>query len=70
MLKFFSGLLNRFGKDFEGIDSSLSDNLGRSIMYTLNVVTTFVTLTYAGGWPFLLAALCILALYFDSKLAV
>ncbi|KAJ3515541.1 hypothetical protein NLJ89_g1687 [Agrocybe chaxingu] len=36
-------LLNRFGKDFEGIDSSLSDNFGRSIMYGLSAFTTIAT---------------------------
>ncbi|KAH9811640.1 hypothetical protein DFH28DRAFT_433779 [Melampsora americana] len=39
-------LLNRFGKDFEGIDSSLPDNLGRSLMYGLNVATTIVSIAF------------------------
>ncbi|KIJ23785.1 hypothetical protein M422DRAFT_275570 [Sphaerobolus stellatus SS14] len=48
-------LLNRFGKDFEGIDSSLSDNFGRSFINALSVITTIVAVTYVGGLPFLLA---------------
>jgi ABC-type multidrug transport system fused ATPase/permease subunit len=56
-------LLNRFGKDFEGIDSSLSDNLGRSTMYLLSTLTTFVTLIYIGGWPFF-ALILVLSLFY------
>ncbi|ESK87928.1 atp-binding cassette transporter [Moniliophthora roreri MCA 2997] len=49
-------LLNRFGKDFEGIDSSLSDNFGRTVMYGLSSVTTLVTVSFVGGFPFIIAA--------------
>ncbi|KAH7096201.1 multidrug resistance-associated ABC transporter [Auriculariales sp. MPI-PUGE-AT-0066] len=49
-------LLNRFGKDFEGIDSTLSDNFGRSIVNGLSVATTICSVTYVGGLPFLVAA--------------
>jgi ABC-type multidrug transport system fused ATPase/permease subunit len=59
-------LLNRFGKDFEGIDSSLSDNFGRSFMNALSVVTTLVTISVVGGLPFLVAAIAIGALYYNS----
>lgn len=48
----------------------MSDNLGRSIIYTLNVLTTFVTITYVGGWPFLVAALVIFSFYVDSMCAL
>lgn len=48
-------LLNRFGKDFEGIDSSLSDNFGRSIMYALSAATTIITISVVGGLPFICA---------------
>ncbi|KAH8996013.1 ATP-binding cassette transporter [Lactarius akahatsu] len=47
-------LLNRFGKDFEGIDSSLSDNFGRSTVNGLSVTTTFTTLSIVGGPQFFL----------------
>ncbi|KAL4079580.1 hypothetical protein J3A83DRAFT_4368342 [Scleroderma citrinum] len=46
-------LLNRFGKDFEGIDSSMADNFGRSIFYGLAAVTTIVTVSVIGGIPFI-----------------
>ncbi|KAI0066796.1 multidrug resistance-associated ABC transporter [Artomyces pyxidatus] len=59
-------LLNRFGKDFEGIDSSLSDNFGRSIINGLSVVTTLITITYVGGPPFFLCAVLIGTLYFND----
>ncbi|KZP24934.1 hypothetical protein FIBSPDRAFT_888399 [Athelia psychrophila] len=42
-------VLNRFGQDFEGIDSNMSDNFGRSIMYGLSAVTTFITISVIGG---------------------
>ncbi|CCM00229.1 uncharacterized protein FIBRA_02257 [Fibroporia radiculosa] len=58
-------LLNRFGKDFEGIDSNLPDNFGRSMAYGLSAATTFVTITYVGGFPFLLASIIFGALYYS-----
>ncbi|EKM77362.1 hypothetical protein AGABI1DRAFT_130448 [Agaricus bisporus var. burnettii JB137-S8] len=54
-------LLNRFGKDFEGIDSSLSDNFGRSIIYALSAITTLITISIIGGLPFVFAALILVA---------
>ncbi|KAI0312306.1 multidrug resistance-associated ABC transporter [Amylostereum chailletii] len=59
-------LLNRFGKDFEGIDSSLADNFGRSIMYGLSAAMTLVTITYVGGPPFLISALALGSLYYKA----
>ncbi|KAI0338006.1 ATP-binding cassette transporter [Trametopsis cervina] len=58
-------LLNRFGKDFEGVDSNLPDNFGRSVMYGLSAVTTMISITFVGGFPFLLAAIIIGSLYFS-----
>jgi len=58
-------VLNRFGKDFEGIDSNLSDNFGRSIMYGLSATTTLVTVSYVGGIPFILAAIVLGAIYWN-----
>ena len=60
-------LLNRFGKDFEGIDSNLSDNFGRSAMYGLSALTTLATITFVGGAPFLAATLVLGVLYFNCK---
>lgn len=37
-------LLNRFGKDLEGVDSSLADNLGKTLIYGLNVSVTFISI--------------------------
>ena len=62
-------LLNRFGKDFEGVDSSLPANFGRSVMYGLSAATTFVSITFVGGLPFLLAAIILGSLYFSGELA-
>ncbi|KAJ7485641.1 multidrug resistance-associated ABC transporter [Mycena latifolia] len=50
-------VLNRFGKDFEGIDSSLSDNFGRSTMYFISSITTILTISVVGGVPFVIASL-------------
>ncbi|KAF8627345.1 hypothetical protein AX15_004416 [Amanita polypyramis BW_CC] len=58
-------LLNRFGKDFEGIDSTLSDNFGRSIMYFLSAMTTVVTVSVIGGPLFILAAIILGFLYYN-----
>ena len=58
-------LLNRFGKDFEGIDSSLSDHFGRSIIYGLSALTTFVTISVVGGWPFLAVTLLVGVFYYQ-----
>lgn len=58
-------LLNRFGKDFEGLDSSIADNLGRTIMYALSVVVTFITVTYVGGVRFFALASIMALLYYN-----
>lgn len=58
-------LLNRFGKDFEGIDSSLSDNFGRSIINALSVTTTLCSITYVGGLSFGVAAGLIGTIYWN-----
>ncbi|KAL5499202.1 hypothetical protein ACEPAH_1720 [Sanghuangporus vaninii] len=58
-------LMNRFGKDFEGIDSSLSDNFGRSVFYFMSALTTFVTITIVGGPVFFVAALILGVLYYN-----
>ncbi|KAL1738850.1 ABC transporter type 1, transmembrane domain-containing protein, partial [Schizophyllum fasciatum] len=58
-------VLNRFGKDFEGIDSSLSDNFGRTAMYTLSTATTVITVSVVGGPPFVAAAIVIAFFYYQ-----
>ncbi|GBE87301.1 ATP-dependent bile acid permease [Sparassis crispa] len=58
-------LLNRFGKDFEGVDSNLPDNFGRSVAYGLSALTTFVTISIVGGLPFVIAAIVLGILYYN-----
>lgn len=36
-------------------------------MYGLSVVTTYVTITFVGGLPFLLVAVILIFLYYSSK---
>lgn len=60
-------LLNRFGKDFEGIDSSLSDNFGRSIQYALSAVATLISVSVVGGPPFVFAALILGVVYWNGE---
>ncbi|KAG6899520.1 hypothetical protein C0995_005779, partial [Termitomyces sp. Mi166 len=59
-------LLNRFGKDFEGIDSSLSDNFGRSVMYGLSAATTVITVSVVGGLPFIIAMCLLGIIYYNA----
>ncbi|KIY69721.1 multidrug resistance-associated ABC transporter [Cylindrobasidium torrendii FP15055 ss-10] len=59
-------VLNRFGKDFEGIDSNLSDNFGRSVMYGMSSVTTLVTICVVGGWQFIIPAIALGGLYYNT----
>ncbi|KAG8745725.1 hypothetical protein FRC10_007205 [Ceratobasidium sp. 414] len=72
-------LLNRFGKDFEVSTSNhryfcltinlgtkgIADNLGRTIMYGLSVVVTFITVTYVGGLRFFILASIMGMLYYN-----
>ncbi|KAF9531155.1 multidrug resistance-associated ABC transporter [Crepidotus variabilis] len=58
-------LLNRFGKDFEGVDSSLSDNFGRSFVYLLSATTTIVTVSVIGGLPFIIAVVFLGTIYWS-----
>ncbi|TDL21435.1 ATP-binding cassette transporter [Rickenella mellea] len=59
-------LLNRFGKDFEVIDSSLSDNFGHSFMYVLSATVTMTTVSVVGGPPFVIAAIILGLLYWNA----
>lgn len=52
-----------------GIDSSLSDNFGRSIIYGLSAATTIITVSVVGGLPFIAAAIVLGILYYNGKLA-
>ena len=64
-------LLNRFGKDIEGLDSEMADHcehtlqqirvchaylpVVRSLSYGGDVLVTFVSIAYIGGLPFVVA---------------
>ncbi|KAJ7147015.1 multidrug resistance-associated ABC transporter, partial [Mycena epipterygia] len=61
-------LLNRFGKDFEGLDSNLSDNFGRSTIHVMSVITTVCAISFVGGPPFVVAAFFIGIIYYQSGL--
>ncbi|KAJ7717035.1 multidrug resistance-associated ABC transporter [Mycena metata] len=58
-------VLNRFGKDFEGIDSSLSDNFGRSTVYFISSITTIFTISFVGGIPFIIASVVTGIFYYN-----
>ncbi|KAG8779851.1 hypothetical protein FRC12_023787 [Ceratobasidium sp. 428] len=78
-------LLNRFGKDFEGLDSSkyiqqtvgilakqarckeIADDLGHTFVYALNILVTFVTITYVGGARF--AAVSVVMAFISYQIA-
>ena len=66
-------MFNAFSREFEvlicaaGIDSSLSDNFGRSIIYALSASTTIVTVSVVGGPVFIVAALLLGAVYWNGK---
>ncbi|KAK4686614.1 hypothetical protein P7C73_g3512, partial [Tremellales sp. Uapishka_1] len=59
-------LLNRFGKDIEGLDSATADHFVRSLGYGLQVIVTFVSITYVGGLPFFVAACLITYVYYAA----
>jgi hypothetical protein len=50
------------------IDSSLSDNFGRSIIYALSASTTLLTVSVVGGLPFVVVILILSAVYWNGKL--
>ena len=49
-----------------GIDSNLSDDFGRSIMYGLSGLTTIITVSYVGGLPFIFATFILGILYWNG----
>ncbi|TFK22452.1 ATP-binding cassette transporter [Coprinopsis marcescibilis] len=59
-------LLNRFGKDFEGIDSSLADNFGRTAFTAVSAFTTIITVSVVGGIPFILTIMALGVLYYNA----
>ena len=58
-------LLNRFGKDFEGIDSRLPNHFGQSLKYGMSALATFATISIVGGWPFVAVTFLASVFYFQ-----
>jgi hypothetical protein len=50
-----------------GIDSSLSDNFGRTAVGALSVITTFLTISIVGGPQFVLFIVIIGSLYWNGE---
>jgi hypothetical protein len=50
-----------------GVDSSLSDNFGRTIVGGLSVITTFLSIGIAGGPRFFLFIILIASPYWNSE---
>ena len=50
-----------------GIDSSLADHFGRSVMYGLSGLTTIITVSYVGGFPFIFATFVLGIVYWNGK---
>ncbi|KAH6905512.1 hypothetical protein BKA70DRAFT_1564861 [Coprinopsis sp. MPI-PUGE-AT-0042] len=48
-----------------GIDSSLADNFGRTIITTLSAVTTIVAVSFVGGLPFVAIIFLLAILYYN-----
>ena len=51
-----------------GIDSTLSDNFGRSLMYALSALTTLVTVSVVGGPLFIFALSLLGMVYYNGKI--
>ncbi len=62
-------LLNRFGKDFEGIDSSLADNLGNSVENGASLAITLGAITFVGG-PLFALAVAVLGVFYYHRMGL
>lgn len=51
-----------------GIDSSLANNFGRSLINMLSVTTTLITISVIGGVPFILAMICLGFVYYHCEI--
>ncbi|KAK7061300.1 multidrug resistance-associated ABC transporter [Favolaschia claudopus] len=61
-------LLNRFGKDFEGIDSDLADHLGHCVLLCLGAITSLVTIAFIGGIPFVIIVIILGVFFYNATL--
>ena len=50
-----------------GIDSNLSDDFGRSVVYGLSGLTTIITVSFVGGLPFIFATFVLGIVYWNGK---
>ena len=50
-----------------GIDSSLSNDFGRSVMYGLAGITTISIVSFVGGLPFIFASFVLGIVYWNGK---
>ena len=49
------------------IDSNLSDDFGRSVVYGLSGLTTIITVSFVGGLPFIFATFVLGIVYWNGK---
>ncbi|EIN12781.1 multidrug resistance-associated ABC transporter [Punctularia strigosozonata HHB-11173 SS5] len=56
-------LLNRFGKDFEVIDSQMAEQFGRSVFMGLDMTVVFIIVCYVGGIMFIIPFLALGLVY-------
>ncbi|KAF8211647.1 ATP-binding cassette transporter [Mycena galopus ATCC 62051] len=61
-------VLNRFGKDFEGIDNDLSEHLGYCIVHGMGAVVSIATMAFVGGLPFTIPIFVIGVLFYNAVL--
>lgn len=59
--------LYTFHTRISGIDSTLSDNFGRSIMFGISTSVTIITVSAVGGIPFIVAAILLGTVYYNSR---
>ncbi|KPV72284.1 uncharacterized protein RHOBADRAFT_39718 [Rhodotorula graminis WP1] len=59
---------NRFSKDLEGVDASLPDNFGRSLMYGLGVLTTLAVISSTSPAFLLMFAVIAVAYFHYARL--
>jgi hypothetical protein len=49
-----------------GVDSTLPDNFGRSVMYAISAFTTIVTISIVGGLPFVVVTALLGVVYYNG----
>ncbi|KAH8825289.1 multidrug resistance-associated ABC transporter [Flagelloscypha sp. PMI_526] len=60
-------VLNRFGKDFEGIDDSLANNIGQTFIFGTTLMISAIVVSIVGG-PIMFVTITLLAfIYYSGK---